>query len=216
LWKRIVGEQGSAKDWYLGIHASASADLLNIAAWVSRFEAYYWKCFDSGIERRRISGVQPNDFQRDVAAIYSKRKRPTETYLSIDPWTLGELQLLLCDISSTLGCIGCSNHFVPFVLSVVGISGNYGKGEGRDNYGQPISANISKKWQSAVSATLPLSAFLFILVGLWLVKSTGAIVDVSVVNISKVIAGIGFFGWVTVHAGLDVLSFGHIYWGHLL
>ena len=102
---------------------------------------------------------------------------------------------------------------MPLAFGVVGISPDYDKGDGGEKYGQPISANISKKWQSAVSATSLLPAFLFILVGLWLVKSAGAIVDVSVVNIS---IGFIFFGWMTVHADLELLNFGRIYRGYLL
>jgi hypothetical protein len=121
--------------------------------------------------------------------------------------------------SSTARGIGSAYHFTPLPLSKISVGADNKKSQSGDKQGHPITSYVNKKWQSVTAAACAFcAAFCLVVVGFWFVYAAGAIVDISVINVSKVMAGILCLlaGWIMIHVSLDLLFFQRIYWEHLL
>jgi uncharacterized membrane protein len=71
---------------------------------------------------------------------------------------------------------------------------------------------------AVVSICCFITAVLIGFVGFWLVQSAGAIEDITVIKVAKVVIGTALiiFTYFAIHASLDIHYFGRVYWDHLI
>jgi hypothetical protein len=111
-------------------------------------------------------------------------------------------------ISSLLGCIGCSSHFAPLQSSIIGI----------ETHGQKSKSGDDGSYPKSVGFVGLFAAFCFGLAGFGLIYSTGSVKEKPIFGVFNVPVAVGFLfaSWISLHASLDILNFGRIYWEHLL